>query len=83
LASQFSEFYKQSAAIHDAIRTAARREKLRETLDLVLITQLVRELHPDIGLAPTELAKAIIRAAQAAGVQLRGQTESEGAGIST
>ena len=82
MASQFSDFYRQSAAVHETISALVSRAP-GEPLDVVEITLCVREAHPDIGLLPTELAKVIIRAAKVIGVQLRDHSASEGSVIST
>ena len=84
MASQFSDFYRQIATVHETISALA-RARPGKCVDMVEITQRIRDQHPDIGLAPTDLAKAIIIAAKDTGITLRGSDllQFEGSGIST
>ena len=82
MASQFADYYKQSAAVHEAILDCLSRS-LGGPLDVAEIIQCVHEKYPDLGLPQAELAEMIVRAAEAGGVQLLHQPASEGSVIST
>ena len=80
MASQFSDFYRQIATVHETISALA-RARPGKRLDMIEITQRIRDQHADIGMAPTDLAKAIMTAAKDAGITLRGSRSPSVRGI--
>jgi hypothetical protein len=83
MASQFSAYYRQSALILETIG-AMLKARPEQVLELSELTQHIKEQHPDIGMAPTDLAKLIMRVTQEAGVRLSGPglDQAEGSGMS-
>lgn len=62
----FSSIFARDFAVREAIY--ALLSDVKEPLDPALVVQRLLEKHPEVGLPPAELQRAVVHAAQEAGL---------------